>query len=122
MYQKGKGGGTDIALHNLVQRAAGRLEDGLDVLGAGAGFVGDAALDERAGRVGGDLARDVEGVACADGLGLFFGGVWSQRFVALQTVFRRVGLVDLERGFALVAMVGILNDVHRVRRVGRPWG
>lgn len=47
------------------------MEDGGEVLQAGSCFVCYAAFDWLAGGGEGDLAGDVEGVACAYGLGLW---------------------------------------------------
>lgn len=43
-------------LYDLGDRTAGSFEDGLDVLAAGFRLVTDAALDQVAGRIGGELA------------------------------------------------------------------
>jgi hypothetical protein len=57
-------------LNDARQRASRRLEDVLEVLAAGGGLVRDAALDEVACGVAGDLAGDEDGAAGLDGLRL----------------------------------------------------
>lgn len=64
-----------VHLDDFLNGRVGFLQDGQDVLAALGGFVGDAAGDQGAGFVGGDLARD-EDVGAGDyGLGLCGGGV-----------------------------------------------
>lgn len=53
-----------------MDTAAGVLEDVLERLAAGFGLVGDAAADELALGVGGDLAGDPDLAGGFDGLGL----------------------------------------------------
>lgn len=60
----------DIDLDDARDVAAGFGEDGNDVLAAHLGLVGDATLNEVSILVGGDLAGDVDGRACNDGLAL----------------------------------------------------
>jgi len=57
-------------LDNPLNANTGFGEDSLDVLAAHLGLVGDAAFDQVALCVGGDLARDEDIGACDDGLGL----------------------------------------------------
>ena len=64
-----------VHFHHFADRGPARGEDRLQVGDAGPGFVGDAAGDEGAGAVGGDLAGAVELGRRADGLGLWGGGV-----------------------------------------------
>lgn len=59
-----------INLNNLLHARPGSLKNSLDIIAASLGLIGDAALDESAGAVSGDLARDPDLVAGADGLGL----------------------------------------------------
>jgi hypothetical protein len=67
----GERGGRGTYLDHALERAAGRLEDVLEVLAAGGRLVGDAALDEVARCVTGDLAGDPNLRAGLDGLGLW---------------------------------------------------
>lgn len=60
----------DIDLDNLLNRCVGLLQDGDDVFATLCGLVGDAALDQGAGLVGGDLAGDEDLRTGDDSLGL----------------------------------------------------
>ena len=62
-----------VYFDDLLDRGVGLLQDGEDVLAALRGLVGDAAADQGAGFVGGDLARDVDVGAGDYGLGLGWG-------------------------------------------------
>lgn len=63
-------GQEDVDLDHARHVGAGFGEDGFDVLAAGFGLRGDGAGDERAGRIGGDAARDEDVGAGDDGVGL----------------------------------------------------
>ena len=63
----------NIHLDDLLHGRVGFLQNGQDVLAALRGLVGDAAVDQGAGFVGGDLARDVDVGAGDYGLGLGWG-------------------------------------------------
>ena len=65
-------GDEDINLDNLLNRRAGLLQDGLQVLDAGGGLLLDRTFDEIALYVTGDLAGAVDGGLSLDGLGLFW--------------------------------------------------
>lgn len=72
-----------VHLDDLVDGRAGFLQDGQDVLAALRGLVRDAAGDQGAGFVGGDLARDVDVGAGDYGLRLGWGvlvraGLWGK--------------------------------------------
>lgn len=58
-------------LDHPVQTTARLVENGLDALAARSGLVRDAALDKRAGLVGGDLACDEDVGAGGDGLAVW---------------------------------------------------
>lgn len=64
------GGKEDVDLDDLGDVAAGILEDALQALAAGLGLIGDAALNEVAGGIGGDLTRDPDLTGGLDGLGV----------------------------------------------------
>lgn len=61
---------VDTAANDLLQRAAGLLEDGFQVGAALLRGGGDAVLNERSRGVRGDLPGDVERAVGADGLGV----------------------------------------------------
>lgn len=63
----------NIHLDDLLHGRVGFLQNGQDVLAALRSLVGDAAVDQGAGFVGGDLARDVDVGAGDYGLGLGWG-------------------------------------------------
>ena len=58
----------DSHAHDLANIAAGRLEDGFEVLAAGCCFLSDAAFDQSAVCVGGDLPRYPDLASSFDGL------------------------------------------------------
>jgi hypothetical protein len=63
-------GEEDGGLDNLADVGASGLKDGGDVLAALGSLVGNAALDEGAVGLEGDLAGEVDDVGGLDGLGL----------------------------------------------------
>ena len=63
----------NVDLDDLLDRSIGFLQNGNDVLAALCCLIGDAALDQSAGLVGRDLARDENLGAGDDGLGLWCG-------------------------------------------------
>lgn len=60
----------DVNLDDLLDGRAGLLEDGLEVVNAGARQLLDRARDQFAFSVAGDRARAVDGARGLDGLGL----------------------------------------------------
>lgn len=63
-------GDEDVALDNLGDGRAGLLQDGLEVLAALLGLVGDGALNQNTLSSEGNLTRAVDGSRGLDGLGL----------------------------------------------------
>lgn len=61
---------TYVHLDDLLHARAGGGDNGLDVVAAGLGQVADAALNQVARGVGGDLTGDEDLAVGADGLGL----------------------------------------------------
>jgi len=61
-------------LDDPAQVATGFGQNGLDALARSLGLVCDAALDQRAGFVGGDLARDEDVWTGLDGLAVWADG------------------------------------------------
>lgn len=65
-------GDEDHGLDDLGEGRTSLLEDGIEVLAALAGLVGNGALDDSTVSSEGDGTRAVDGVGGLDGLGLFF--------------------------------------------------
>lgn len=76
----------DVDLDDVLDGCVGLLQDGDDVLAAQCCLVGDAALDQGAGLVGGDLAGDEDVGPGDDGLGL-----WGVSGVVEQKMTVRLG-------------------------------
>lgn len=99
----------DVALDDARDVAAGRRQDGLDVLAALGRLVGDAAFGEVAVLVGGDLAGDVDGWAGDDGLGLEGG---------LVVVYVEDGCFAAIGQWARMPMEQGEGVVHRAQQLG----
>lgn len=88
-------GEEDGGLDNLGDVGASGLKDGRDVLAALGSLVGNAALDEGAVGLEGDLAGEVDDVGGLDGLGLARGRGWSDRACHIESI----GLWQLRNRF-----------------------
>ena len=79
-------GQEDVALDDLGNGGAGLLEDGLEVLAALLGLVGNGALDHGALGSEGDLAGAVDGRGGLDGLGLRDSSVRRPFFLVISSL------------------------------------